>query len=658
MKLHAPHSFRLALAALFLGLPAAAATEEQRFDAPRAVDPSDLSHIALRTLARREGVELRELRVVDSARATYAALGLASNDFKVATAQGLILDVSLDEHGQEVDPAALRLREEQARFQRFGRIDEQLFVRLIGADEQARFAVGLWLVEPEFEGLERPDTESAAALLEDRAHLEALDAELARLRSQQLQQLTAPVLAQLLAQGELALPDDAAPLVYASLTAEQIRVVAGWDTVDRVYSALPMKPLLDRARQEILVAPVQAAGITGANVKIAQVEVGGRVALNFLMFPIVQDTTYVCATPSDHATAVAGILKSLLPGSMGISYGAQLFGTGSCSGALSELHNRTSAAMGFGARSFNLSFGVDTNRVPGLSDRFYDNLVTTRWRTMVVAAGNQGQSDGDVLSPGLAYNVITVGNYDMGPTTAWNNGWMNPSSSYRNPVSPHGDREKPDLCAPGTRIQSTLNNGGWGANYSSFPFTSISGTSFSAPMVTGATALMLQRNAALTVWPEAIKSILITSAIHNIEGAARLSERDGAGALNAHLADEIVRRVNGDWGGMAYNCSFPSDYDLRTVYVGNGLRMRASIAWDNPTNYAQYASLPSADLDLVVVNSAGAIVASSASWDSTTEIVDFVAPASGYYTIRVHKHRCDQAPRYLGWSYFAVPPIG
>lgn len=86
--------------------------------------------------------------------------------------------------------------------------------------------------------------------------------------------------------------------------------------------------------------------------------------------------------------------------------------------------------------------------------------------------------------------------------------------------------------------------------------------------------------------------------------------------------------------------------------------MRASIAWDSPTNYAQYADRPSADLDLHVVDSAGAIVASSASWDGTTEIVDFAAPASGYYTLRVRKYRCDQAPRYLGWSFFAVPPIG
>ena len=75
-----------------------------------------------------------------------------------------------------------------------------------------------------------------------------------------------------------------------------------------------------------------------------------------------------------------------------------------------------------GARArINLSWGSDTNLVTGGGDRFFDEMVHNRWRTIVKSAGNRncgntggpgGTPDADVTSPGLAYNVITVGGLD------------------------------------------------------------------------------------------------------------------------------------------------------------------------------------------------------------------------------------------------------
>lgn len=648
-------TFAVSIAAALLSFDASAA---QRADARSARNDADPAAIALSRCAQRAGLDASQLRIVAASRGDYPLLGRTTSEFKLITSSGDSLSIALDEHGQEIDAENLRLREDLAHTKTFGAIDPQLFAELFTADASLPLAVAVWLDEPDFESMPLPEVDGPSPVVEDPTHAEAFDAELARAYSAHLVGITMPVVAALTDMGVVAIADEAAPLVYVSLTPEQIRQVARWEGVSRVYSAKPMLPLLDRARQEILVGNVHAMGINGSGVKIAQVEVGGRVAFNLLIGPFVQDTTYVCTTPNDHATAVAGILKSFLPTAFGIAYGSQMFATGSCGGWVDQIHNRTSAGMGFGARSFNLSFGQDTNRVPGVSDRFYDNLVISRRRTFVVAAGNEGQYDGDVLSPGLAYNVVTVGSYDMGANTWWGDETMSVFSSYRNPVSAHGDREKPDLVAPGSNIRTALNNGGWGANYSTPPFAPISGTSFAAPMVTGVTALMMQRNGNLIYWPEAVKSILMTTAIHNIEGATRLSDRDGAGGLNALLADEVVRRMDGDWGGMAYNCSFPTDYDVRTFYASQGQRVRASIAWSTPTNYVNYGARPSADLDLYIVNSSGSIVSSSSSWESTTEIVDFVAPASGYYRIRVHKHDCQMAPRNLGWSLWVKPSIG
>ena len=70
--------------------------------------------------------------------------------------------------------------------------------------------------------------------------------------------------------------------------------------------------------------------------------------------------------------------------------------------------------------------------------------------------------------------------------------------SSRGPVSPF--YIKPDIVAPGAYINTTQNNG-------IYNFTS--GTSFAAPHVTGAAALLLQKNPELE--NHEIKSLLLTT---------------------------------------------------------------------------------------------------------------------------------------------------
>ncbi len=70
--------------------------------------------------------------------------------------------------------------------------------------------------------------------------------------------------------------------------------------------------------------------------------------------------------------------------------------------------------------------------------------------------------------------------------------------SSRGPVSPFFI--KPDLVAPGTFVNTTLSNGGYN-------FTS--GTSFAAPHVSAAVALLLEKNPGLT--PAEVKSIITTT---------------------------------------------------------------------------------------------------------------------------------------------------
>ena len=129
---------------------------------------------------------------------------------------------------------------------------------------------------------------------------------------------------------------------------------------------------------------------------------------------------------------------------------------------------------------------------------------------VVTAAGNRGferregeaASFGDyryisITDPGNADSVITVGStHRMLP--------HNYGVSYFSSRGPTGDgRRKPDLVAPGERIDSCALN-----NY----FGTMDGTSMAAPHVSGAAALLLARHRELIGRPRQVKEILCDTA--------------------------------------------------------------------------------------------------------------------------------------------------
>ncbi|HEY2962193.1 MAG TPA: S8 family peptidase [Pyrinomonadaceae bacterium] len=129
---------------------------------------------------------------------------------------------------------------------------------------------------------------------------------------------------------------------------------------------------------------------------------------------------------------------------------------------------------------------------------------------VVAAAGNLGYQrfetkDGSyegytafsVTDPGNADSVITVGaTHRYRPHTY--------GVSFFSSRGPTGDgRLKPDLVAPGERIESCLLEGSWGE---------LDGTSMAAPHVSGAAAMLMARYDELIGAPQRIKRILCESA--------------------------------------------------------------------------------------------------------------------------------------------------
>jgi subtilisin family serine protease len=130
---------------------------------------------------------------------------------------------------------------------------------------------------------------------------------------------------------------------------------------------------------------------------------------------------------------------------------------------------------------------------------------------VVAAAGNRGfnksiEAEGGALGdyryisitdPGNADGVITVGStHRMMP--------HNYGVSYFSSRGPTGDgRTKPDLVAPGERIESCALNG---------YVETMDGTSMAAPHVSGAAALLMSRHRELVGQPRRIKEILCRTA--------------------------------------------------------------------------------------------------------------------------------------------------
>jgi len=445
-------------------------------------------------------------------------------------------------------------------------------------------------------------------------------------------------------------------MLFADLTPDQIGQVAAWSEVDTLYLETPAEPALNIARTVIGADVVQNLGITGNGVKVAEMEVGGRVFAHPALAGVINDNAYSCTT--NHSTHVAGIIRSTDPVFTGIAPNVLLRVGGSCDGDTSEILERSTRAADWGARVFNLSFGRYTDRLPSYEALFYDSIVRNGRRSVIVSAGNRGTTgctqgtNGAVTSPGTAYNVVTVGNFDDQNTRSWYDDVMDPCSSWKDPISTNGDREKPEVAAPGANILSTIRfpNGLFG-------FGNMTGTSMATPMVTGGAALLIERVPTLATWPEIVKAILMASALHNIEGDFRLSEYDGAGGIVLERADQIAQGSLGNWGGIYYPCSQPANLDLATMSLLAGRPTRAVMAWDTDPSIDLYlANLyqyrPSADLDLEVLDPSGSVVAVSNSYDNTYEIVQFTPAVSGDYTLRVVKYRCGGTDAgYLGFAW-------
>ena len=311
-----------------------------------------------------------------------------------------------------------------------------------------------------------------------------------------------------------------------------------------------------------------------------------------------------------------------------------------------------------------------------LGSEHYDRLVLDPGVSLIASAGNEGDLGAGFGSTGIpnsAKNTIVVGNIES-DTFALS------LTSSRGPVD--DGRIKPDLVAPGDQSGLAKVDSATTTNHVAYPYVGLSGTSMSAPAVTGAAALLVQQirtRGGASPWPSTLKALLLHSArdlcCTDLAGddvdTAGPDYAYGYGALDARAAIDLARDARGveiveapgfaGSGSCATDSATTCDYDADgapdddeyLVDLPAGLAaVRATLVWDDLPQtelLARRAPALRNDLDLFLVapdgtvhrpwrldrpNPADAATRGVNAIDNV-EVVDVDAPATGTWRIVV-----------------------
>lgn len=439
-----------------------------------------------------------------------------------------------------------------------------------------------------------------------------------------------------------------APVIACQIPNAVLGQLEDLPEVTRIYDDGIAGAALNTSIPTIKAQKVWNQGITGSGVTVAVVEaqVGGFNAI-VSNNPLLGAMTYydtMHTQASHHATEVAGVIGSTDGTYKGVSYGVPrpLLNGNPSDPSYSGVDDATGWAGSQAASVINQSYRSNVpNGSIGTMGQYDDYIVGAYLCTIAVCAGNSDPDSGfsyRVDDPAVAYNVIAVGAFDHRSDSDWSNDVMAGYSAYINPTSPHNDREKPEVAAPGN-VNSTFEVSPWVPS-------PIQGTSFSAPHVAGTAALLMQAKPSLKTAPEEVKAVVMASAVHNIEGATRLSDLDGAGGLQAKAAYDTV--VNGS--SSYFRDTTIGSCRTVTFSASSGQVIRFAICWLSKIIGGNDTVQ---DLDLVLKNPSGTVVATSASFDNNFEIVEVTASSTGTYTASV----CPKGfslgfkPNF-GWAYY------
>ncbi len=287
---------------------------------------------------------------------------------------------------------------------------------------------------------------------------------------------------------------------------------------------------------------LSSSGWTGAGVTVAVIDSGVADVPGFEGRVIHQENISAAPASGDqygHGTFVAGLVHRVAPGADIVSIKlSDANGSVDVTQVLAALQWVRANQERYSIDVVNLSFGNDSKQSAHVSPLNY--AVQQVWdagMVVVASAGNLGNGSNTVTKPGDDPLIISVGSSDEHGTSKRDDDTIPPFVS-RGPTQ--DGLSKPDLVAPGTRLislrapGSTVDTMHPQARVGDDGFRG-SGTSFSAPIVSGIVAQMLQADPTLT--PNQVKHGLLAGATA-ISGDATAM---GAGTVRAQKALRAAR---------------------------------------------------------------------------------------------------------------------
>ena len=634
--------------------------------------PTDAALVA--AAAAEHGLNEENLEVLTRGRTVLPLTGVTLARAKVSDAStGRVYGITLDAAGEAVAYLPARRAESAAYRAQFGTMTTDLVRELRAVRPAAGVPVAFWLKSDHSRVVSRQGITRGATA----AQVEAVEARNQERVADAVRPVNRRFAATLRTQGQRVVSMARfSPAVFAVVSAAAVERLSRDPRVQTTYYAGNRATELQNIVKTTTAATrVWARGFTGADpfspsgaANVGVVECCDSLfeentadldaENNYYLGRISEGRAGACPGDHSHPTAVSGIIASSHPQFTGIAPDANIYFNSGCNGTESELVAASQNVSAFVSGATNHSYGATPAApCPGVTvlatlQRALDDLVRNNADSQYVAAGNSGNA-ACVGTPATAWNVVSVGAFDDLNSNGWAGDVMAGFSSGADPASDSGDREEPDLAAPGVNFTGLLPSAGGLATGNIG-----SGTSYASPAMVGGAALIQQRRTFLLGFPEAEKAVLMAAACHNIAGSQVTagSELDGAGGPDFLEADNVANLnrflgttvTNGT--GVAITQPFTS--------VSAGQEIRVALAWDTATNYSLYATDPSMDLDLELVRPNGTVAASSASFDNTNEVVEFVADVSGTWTIRVNRFRTSDpnGSTFVGLAWHRYAP--
>ena len=370
---------------------------------------------------------------------------------------------------------------------------------------------------------------------------------------------------------------------------------------------------------------IQNETYTGEGVRIGIYESGGVCDVNHTNISWADITKRNAnASIQEHATSVTSILTLMAPDakffvSEVYQYGVSWFISQNC-----DIVNCSFSYLLATDENGDGIYEPESGAYHAGIDGIYDYQVAAHFITVVKSAGNISTDNtevtynpnGVVCSPGKAYNVLTVGGLEYAYIDEIEqHQWVYAEGAcYRCPVT-----MKPNVSA---------------AYYISIPNISseFRGTSAATPIVAGAVAFLMEKDALYFTNPQMVMSALTASADETYDYTSSSSNAFdnyvGAGALNA--GDAI--QSNLFYSRVVTDTTALYESTEQAVYLVSGDSLQVAFAWLATAFDSNDAAVPT-DFELYVYDPQGNLVGSSTIYRTMVEMIKIEANTTGTYRV-------------------------